>query len=258
MQTFPTRCVVSFVSLWALVAAPARSQTPSTDGLPLVEFDGLPQGWVTKQVNGMDDIWQPLGVRGVNYYSYGAPDQPGSYAARSDPKSLLYQAWLGTYVVAGALDSVSADSSAAQQRWLVALAERDQRSWLEAMGDLSPLAQTALPLRRSEIRIAGATRPLFEGEMRSHSDLSRGGTPLSVALGMPPEHDWLTDVAPFHDVVLHVQGAVWYDRHRHVTVIVYAASSQFRTRDGKLHDNGARLDPVLRAAMERVRIVDGN
>lgn len=258
MIFFLTRRAIPALALVTLVAAPAGSQVVSGLGVPRVEFDSLPAGWLTKQLNAMDAIWEPLGARGVNYYSYGAPTQAGSFASRSDPQSPLYQAWLGAYVVLGALDSTSADSAAAQQRWLVALAERDQRAWLEGMGDPAPLAQTVLPLRRSEMRVAGATRPLYEGEMRSHSDLSKGGTPLSMAVGMPPELDWLMDVSPFHDVVLHVQGAVWYDRERHVTVIVYAASSQFRTKDGKLRDNGPRLDPILRAAMGRVRIVNDN
>jgi len=258
MNFFLTRRAVPVAALVTLVAASANSQGTSGTGVPRVEFDSLPAGWMTKQLNAMDGIWQPLGARGVNYYSYGAPAQAGSYATRSDPQSPLYQAWLGAYVVVGALDSVSADSAAAQQRWIVALAERDQRSWLDAMGDPSPLAQTVLPLRRSEMRIAGASRPLYAGDMRSHSDLSKGGTPLATAVGMPPELDWLMDVASFHDVVLHVQGAVWYDRDRHVTIIVYAASSQFRTKDGKLRDNGPRLDPILRAAMGRVRIVNNN
>jgi hypothetical protein len=202
----------------------------------------------------MDGIWQPLGARGVNYYSFGAPVQPALFAARSDPGSPLYQAWLGAYVVRGALDSASADSTEAQQRWIVALAERDQRSWLQAMGDPSPLAQTVLPLHRSRMRVAGMARAVFEGAMRSHSDLSEGKTPLAMTLGMPPELDWLRDLAPFHDLVLHVQAAIWYDRARQVTIIVYAASSQFRTKDGRLNDNGPRLDPVLRGAMGRVRI----
>jgi len=235
----------------------ARSQAAARSGPPGVEFDSLPPGWVAKQLNAMDDIWQPLGARGVNYYSYGAPVN-SAYAKRSDPDSPLYQAWLGAYVVSGALDSNSADSAAAQQRWIVALAERDQRSWLAAMGDPAPLAETALPLQRSQLRVAGAMRPFYHGEMRSHSDLNDGGTALSKMLGMPPRAFWQGDLAPFHDLVLHVQAAVWYDRTKHVTYIVYAASSQFQTKGGKLNDNGPRLDPILRAAMQRVRIVSGS
>lgn len=255
VKSFLSRRALVLLGSAILSAGAARSQAPAGGGLPRVNFDSLPPGWMAKQLNVMDGIWQPLGVRGVNYYSYGAPTQQGSYAARSDPDSPLYQAWLGAYVVVGALDSASADSSAAQQRWVVALAERDQRSWLQAMGDPSPQAQTILPLHLAEARIAGAPRRVFEGEMKSHSDLSAAGTPLATAVGMPPELDWMRDLVPFHDVVLHVQAAVWYDRARHVTIIVYAASSQFRTKDGKLSDNGPRLDPVLRAAMGRVHVV---
>lgn len=252
IRTFPLAILLT------LVGVPARSQTPAGSGLPRVEFDSLPPGWMTRQENVMDGIWQTLGASGVNYYSFGAPVPPDPFAARSDPASPLYQAWLGAYVVRGALDSASADSAAAQQRWIASLAERDQQSWLQAMGDPSPVAQTVLPLRRSQIRIAGAMRPMYTGDMRSHSDLSQGGTPLSGSLGMPPSFQWQRDLAPFHDLLLHVQGAIWYDRLRHVTIIVYAASSQFQNKSGKLTDNGPRLDAMLRAAMGRVRIVTGN
>jgi len=85
--------------------------------------------------------------------------------------------------------------------------------------------------------------------------LSQGGTPLSTSLGMPPAFQWQGSLDAFHDVVLHVQGAIWYDPARRVTIIVYAASSSYHTRDGKLHDNGPALDSLLRAAMGRARIV---
>lgn len=243
------------VALVLLTAAPAHSQTQGSAGLPRVVFDSLPAGWVVDQLNEMDPIWQPLGARGMNYYSFGAPVPPDPYATRSDPLSPLYQAWLGAYVVVGALDSASADSAALQQHWVVALTERDQQAWLAGMGDPSPVAQAVLPLRRSEIRIAGAMRTLYVGEMRTHSDLSQGGTPQSMSLGMPPAFQWKGSLDAFHDVVLHVQGAIWYDPARRVTIIVYAASSSYHTRDGKLHDNGPALDSLLRAAMGRARIV---
>ena len=63
----------------------------------------MPSGyrWVTEQ-NVMDPIWEPLGYEGVNYYALAA-----RYRARTSRRAairtafLLYQAWLGAYVIAG-------------------------------------------------------------------------------------------------------------------------------------------------------------
>lgn len=254
MRSLPSGGTLLVLTVTAALSATAWGQSPVDSTLPRVVFDSLPAGWVSQE-NVMDDIWKPLRARGVNYYAYGGPARSRSYAARSDPASPLYQAWLGAYVVVGALDSASADSAEAQQRWMVALAERDQRSWLEAMGDSSPLARTVLPMRRSAMKVAGATRALYQGEMRSHSDLSESEAPLAKALGMPPASLWRGELPPFHDLLLHVQAAIWYDRTRRLTVLVYGASAAYRSRDGVLHDNGPRLDPLLRAAMARARLL---
>jgi len=120
------------VILQALAVSRGWSQAPDSSRLPHVVFDSLPTGWVS-QSNVMDEIWKPLGARGVNYYSFGGRAGANTFASRSDPLAPQYQAWLGAYVIAGALDSASADDTTAQQHWLTALATRDQISWLVAM-----------------------------------------------------------------------------------------------------------------------------
>jgi hypothetical protein len=124
------------------------------------------------------------------------------------------------------------------------------------MGDPAPVAEVVGQLRRSQITIDGGVRSLFTGEMRSHSDLNAGATPLARSLGMPPATAWETDLIPYHDVMLHVQAAAWYDAARHVTIVVYSASSSFETKTHVAHDNGPVLDDSLRTLMARARVVD--
>ena len=106
-----------------------------------VSFAPLAPEWVTEQ-NVMDPIWEPLGYKGVNYYAYGGPATGHNFAARSDPDSPLYQAWFGAYVIAGGKAAFGmADENHGCQAF-AKLAEYDQRSWLQAMGDPSPVAQS--------------------------------------------------------------------------------------------------------------------
>ncbi|HEV2401467.1 MAG TPA: hypothetical protein VGS27_31315, partial [Candidatus Sulfotelmatobacter sp.] len=104
-----------------------------------VLFNPLPAEWVTEQ-NVMDPIWEPLGYKGVNYYAYGRPVSGKSFAARSDPSSYLYQAWLGAYVIVGGNPVFGSGEKDAQCAAFLKLAEYDQKSWLAAMGDPHPFA----------------------------------------------------------------------------------------------------------------------
>ena len=242
-------------TMWALTLLvpfrPVAAQAPRV----AVTFGRLPAAW-TAQQNRMDEIWRPLGVRGVNYYAFGGPVPPNGFAARSDPSSPLYQAWLGAYVVVGGLDSASAGDTTREAELFAHLAEYDQRSWLAAMGDPAPVADLVGHLRRSQVVIDGGIRSLFVGDMRSHSDLCVPATPLAKGLGMPPAMSWQGRLTPYHDVVLHVQGAVWYDAARRVTIVVYGASAAFTTNAHRMHDNGPALDGLLRHLMRVARVVD--
>ena len=209
-----------------IISREAAAQAPTR---ATVTFSQLPAEWTVQQ-NPMDEIWRPLAMQGVNYYAFGGRVPPNTFAARSDPATPLYQAWLGAYVVVGGLDSASAGDEARQGELLSQLAKYDQRSWLAAMGDSAPVADLLGQLRRSQIVIDGAVRSLFVGEMRTHSDLTVATTPLAQSLGMPSVTSWQAQLAPFHDMILHVQGAVWYDAARHVTIVVYGASSAFTTK----------------------------
>ena len=220
-----------------------------------VLFDPLPSEWVTEQ-NVMDPIWEPIGYKGVNYYAYGRPQSGRSFAARSDPSSSLYQAWLGAYVIVGGKSVFGSGEKDGQCAAFVKLAEYDQKSWLAAMGDPHPLAESSATRNFLTIPIDGSERTECSLEMTTHSDLSSAEAPLAKHMGMPPEAEWKDRVSAFHDVDLHVVGAWWYDPHRDISVIVYTASSRFKNRAGLVKDNDSAIATSLRQIMQQAKLVD--
>jgi predicted amidohydrolase YtcJ len=220
-----------------------------------VRFDPLPSEWVTEQYV-MDPIWEPLGYKGVNYYAYGRPQSGKSVATRSDPSSSLYQAWLGAYVIVGGKSVFGSGEKDAQCAAFVKLAEYDQKSWLAAMGDPHPLAESSATRNFLTIPIDGSERTGCSLEAATHSDLSSAETSLAKHMGIPPEAEWMDRVSAFHDVDLHVVGAWWYDPHRDISVIVYTASSRFKNRAGLVKDNDLAIATSLRQIMQQAKLVD--
>lgn len=220
-----------------------------------VSFAPLAPEWVAEQ-NVMDPIWEPLGYKGVNYYAYGGPATGHNFAARSDADSSLYQAWFGAYVIAGgkAAFGMAGENHGCQA--FAKLAEYDQRSWLQAMGDPSPLAQSMASPHFSTTAIADSKRTTCSFDMKSHSDLGTADTPLAKHMGMPPSEKWKDRLSPFHDLTLHVVGAWWYDSRRDVSVIVYGASSAFTTKSGAARDNRSALDATLARMMTQVHVMN--
>jgi hypothetical protein len=186
---------------------------------------------------------------------YGASATGSNFAERSDSESPLYQAWVGAYVVRGGHEQFGSDSARQNFDNARKLAELDQRSWLQAMGDPSPLATTREPISTDTITIAGARRVLFRADMDSHSDLSTGTTPLAKSLGMPPATTWQPMLAPFHPLTLHTYLALWRDESRDATIIVYAASAAFKPANGPARDYGPKIDALLRDTMRKARLI---
>lgn len=255
-------CIVLSVSLHAQqkdVALPAAqsSAVPRTDASTAekvnVELGLLPAGWISQQVS-MDPIWESLGLRGVNHYAYGGPVSPNEFSSRSDPDSPLYQAWFGVYTVAGGKDKFQTGDKLRNFQAVVKLAEYDQRSWLESMGDPKPVAISDPNPVIAKLVIAGIERTLYVADMQSHSDLSSGSTPLAKGVGMPPIARWQQQLSPFHEVTLHCFYSFWYDSQRDTTVIVYGASGAFKLKSGQIRDNGDLLREQLRQMMHQVHI----
>ena len=245
----------------------AASAQAADDGAALerrlgVQFTVFPSPW-KRATQVMDTIWQPLGLRGVNHYAYAGPVPPHAFAARSDPASQYYQAWFGVYIVAGDSALHLARGSNEPIASVRKLAEYDQRSWLEAMGDPHPIARSDTTVQTQSINIDGVQRTLYLFHMQTHSDLNDGSTPLGQFIGMPRKMS-RQQLPSFHDVSLHVYYAFWYDTLRKATVIVYASSSAYvpmrgsGRHDQNYEDNGVWLDKMFHSMISGVHILNGS
>ena len=191
------------------------------DGVQII-FAKLPAPWVAPMKNVMNAMWKPIGAEGVNYYSFAGPSNVfRSYSERSNPASPYYQAWVGSYVTKRRDGTMPKDLTA----WATRVTELDRRSWLAAMGDPAPLAESAPPSSAGTVVVDGRTVELWHGTMLSHSDLTdRTGSPLAMLVGMPARSSWPAGVRPFHEVRLDGYFVGWSDSSRRVSIIVYAVS----------------------------------
>jgi hypothetical protein len=259
---------LEIVALFVTSLAALSSRALSTDPLPAthvsnavpakIDLGSLPPEW-SRDTNVMDLIWQPLHLKGVNYYAFGGAQAPNQFAARSDPASPLYQAWFGAYAIQGGREIFSSNDQSKQFAWLAQLAEFDQKSWLAAMGDPQPEAKWTWHSAPKFETVDGAPRIMYHATMKSHSDISvpsPGSTPLAKMLGMPGAKSLVVAVKPFHPITLKGLYSFWYDAARDMTFIVYAVSSSFKGPNGELHDNGPVLQPQFRSMIKQVRIVN--
>lgn len=244
-------CALLFCVSVALTGQPAPATGKQPEGKrakhTTISFDPLPPGWIAEQ-NVMDDIWTPLRLRGMNFYAYGGPAAPHTYAARSDPDSPLYQAWVGAYLIEG--------NESANAHLAMTLADLDQRSWLSAMGDPDPAFTLTAQQVQGTILIDGVGHPLVRFEATTHSDLGPGITPLGKHVGMPHAASWKDKLAPFHDVTLRGYYTYWYDRQRDLTIIIYACAAAFTFESGERRDNFPALDAHLLQMMRSVHLID--
>jgi hypothetical protein len=190
-----------------------------------IVFAKPPSVWTTPMKNRMNDIWEPIKANGVNYYMFAKPRTWfNRYSERSNPISPYYQAWIGGYVIKTRDGSLPTDLESLA--WKVTAL--DQRSWLSAMGDPSPLADSSPATRVGNITVDGHSLPLWHGTMRSHSDLGAHPTgPLATLIGMPPKSSWPSGVDSFHDVSLDGYFACWIDSQWKVSVVVYAVAANY-------------------------------
>jgi len=194
--------------------------------------------------NQMNDIWAPIKANGVNYYMFAKPRTWFErYSERSNPISPYYQAWVGGYVIKARDGSLPTDLESLA--WQVTAL--DQRSWLSAMGDPSPIADSSAATRVGSITIDGHSLPLWHGTMRSHSDLSAHPTgPLATLIGMPPKSLWPPGIDSFHDVSLDGYFACWIDSQRKVSVVVYAVDAGYAAQTEELRNRSLINDELLR------------
>jgi hypothetical protein len=224
-----------------------------------IDLGNLGSEWLV-QTNVMDDIWVPLKLTGVNYFAYGAPMKPNTFAARSDASSPLYQAWFGGYAIIGGKEVFASGVKAREFDWFAKFAELDQASWLAAMGDPHPNARWVRHSKPQSLRIAGDDRTLYTATMRSDSDVSDFSdhmTVLAKSIGMPPTlASGPVPVKPFHRLTIQGLYAFWYDTKRDMVFVVYAVAGAFRDSAGKWHDNYPHLAKTFREMMQKVAVVD--
>ena len=216
-----------------------------------IVFAKPPSAWITPMKNQMNDIWEPIKANGVNYYMFAKPQTWfRTYSERSNPISPYYQAWVGGYVIKARDGSLPTDLESLA--WQVTAL--DQRSWLSAMGDPSPIADSSPATRAGSITIDGHSLPLWHGTMRSHSDLSaRPSGPLATLLGMPPQSLWPSGVDSFHDVSLDGYFACWVDSQRKVSVVVYAVAANYAVQSVE-HRNSVQINDEVLGLMKSAKL----
>jgi hypothetical protein len=194
------------------------------DGVAIV-FARPPPAWISPMKNQMNEIWEPIKADGVNYYMFAGPRtwlQP--YSERSNPTSPYYQAWVGGYVIRRRDGTLPEDL----QSWAWQVTALDQRSWLSAMGDPNPKADSSVATSAGDIVIDGHSLPLWHGVMKSHSDLSdHASGPLATMIGMPPKSSWPAALDSFHDVSLDGYFVCWVALQRKVSIVVYAVAASY-------------------------------
>lgn len=225
------------------------------DGVAIV-FAKPPSPWVMPMKNVMNPMWQSIGAEGVNYYTFAGPSNLlRSYSERSDPRSPYYQAWVGAYVTKRRDGTLPQDLPA----WAKQVTELDQRSWLAAMGDPQPLAESAAPINAGKVVVDGRTLELWHGTMRSHSDLSeKADGPLATLVGMPPKSLWPPGIRSFHNVTLDGYFVCWPDATQRVSIVVYAVAAfspdQAASANASRRDISAELLTLMKTAtLETVR-----
>ena len=213
------------------------------DGVAIV-FAKPPSVWISPMKNQMNSVWEPIKANGVNYYLFAKPQTWFKrYSERSNPASPYYQAWVGGYVIKARDGSLPTDLESLA--WQVTAL--DQRSWLSAMGDSSPIADWSPATRVGSITIDGHSLPLWHGTMRSHSDLSAHPTgPLATLIGMPPKSSWPPGVDSFHEVSLDGYFACWVDSQRKVSVVVYAVAANYAAQTTQYRNSSLINDELLR------------
>lgn len=225
------------------------------DGVTIA-FAEVPMSWVKPMKNLMNPIWLPIQAEGVNYFTFGAPrNWLQTFSERSNPRSPYYQAWVGGYVTKRKDGTLPSDLPL----WASEVTALDQRSWLSAMGDPTPVADFAAAAPVGNIEVDGHDLQLWHGTMQSHSDLSdHPHGPLAMLVGMPPKSTWPNGVEAFHNVALDGYFVCWSDPKRNISVVIYAVAAVFGMQSRVIGDNrriikGELLNLMKSAKVEPVR-----
>ncbi len=187
------------------------------------------KGWGPVIRTDMDDAWKPLGLKGLNYFVFGA--HPSVFSAapeKTDPSAPRYQAWLGVYVVD--LKGAPMPASDAMPALVKSLMLEDQLRWLRTMGDPLPVATLDHASATGMLTVAGRAVPLIEGSLLTHSELSDSEKTMARVVGRPS--GWSSEVDAFHPVELEGFVSWFADEPRHALFVVYGCGVKFTRKDG--------------------------
>jgi hypothetical protein len=216
-------------------------------------FTYLPAGWMSPMKQDMNRVWEPLGLRGTHYFTFGEPETVISkYTQRSNPDSKYYQAMFGVYVISGGEDRFMLPGNEIDIEALGRLAQFEQITRLKAMGDPQPIATWTGFIRQDRILMEGIGRPCFEGTIVSHSDLTdrRDLSPVRL-LGTPPRSRWEDTLSPYHPLTLKGIYGGWHSAVHGVTIVYYGYGSVFTTR------TGVRIDYYQEIKQDLIRLAEG-
>jgi len=228
-------------------------------------FNNLPDGWNMPMKQAMNNIWKSLSIKGINYFTFGKPKTVFSkYIERSNPRSRFYQSWFGIYIISGENKSFGIKNGEINISELGQLAEFDQQAWLKAMGDPNPEAKfignfTIL----DSFVIDGSKQTIYEGRMKTHSDLTeKNKTRLVQYLGMPPKQKCENKFTSYHTVTLKGIYGGWYNKQNEVTIVFYGCGvEKMETKEGEIKGQYHKIKPDLIEILKGIsikQITNGN
>jgi hypothetical protein len=205
-------------------------------------------------------VWQPLGVRGMNYISVSLRGARPARLPLFDPRSAYYHAWFGVYAILGDPSPFGFRDGQPIPDALIPLLLADEAYWQEVMAGGPPC--------RPEVTFQSAAERLSLPNLTQQAFLFRGGIASRSVLGprdaqsprarryfpLPPERDWSSIVAAHHPIEQRGFAVVWADRGRGVTFCVYGAGARFTDRHGVVHDHSRVVEPELLALLASVRL----
>lgn len=222
--------------------------------------------WSSFARQDMNEIWQSISLKGVNYYSLGEPKKDSSYSQRSDYKSSYYQAWFGTYIIDAKnqlFDFPNEEINTSHTNFITKLLNigvLDQSSWLLAMKDPNGLGSTSLinpekKVATKDLIIDGQKAHIIEFSMNSHSDLTDSTGGLINFIGMPDANSWLGNLQAYHPIIINGFYIYWYNKEDKTLKIIYGTGCSYKGKDNSNFDSYPVLkDGMLKMAKDLVYV----
>jgi hypothetical protein len=230
--------LLRFVFVLSLVLFSARRvSADAVQAAPVPTFGYLAPGWLPPLSFPLDLAWAQAGYpeRGTVFYSAGAPTSSPAWE-RFDPRSDLYQAWFGAYVMdhfefarEWSAPVVTIGDISNSIRRVLALSLVDQDAWLYAYGNPTPSA-VVVPHSLVTFPI-GNNWFAMRYTLRTHSDVGATTPPFPWTA---PFATYASIVDSYAPVTLDVVLVFTYLPSGHL-VAVYFSGTEWKTKDGTCH-----------------------